>query len=80
MRISNKEIGIMTETFLVNHPPTAVHYKQLRCPKCGQRMIDGNSNDNYQIWDLKDPKYHDLLPELRGKCQRCKSEIGFKKL
>ena len=77
MRTNCIEYGIVTESIQINRPIPVACYRHLECPNCGQRLIDVNIEDTYQVWDMEDQEFHDRWPKQIGKCPRCKAQIGI---
>jgi DNA-directed RNA polymerase subunit RPC12/RpoP len=51
--------------------------KQLKCPKCGSRIIDSSKTITTEIREL--PPEKDWKPDYFLKCWKCGSENGIKK-
>ncbi|MEI6132408.1 MAG: hypothetical protein WCQ41_06270 [Bacillota bacterium] len=52
--------------------------KKLKCPICGFRVIDSESEVKTELRVIKDSE--EWKPDYLGKCRSCKQEIGLKKL
>jgi len=50
---------------------------QLKCPKCGRRVIDTENGVKTEIRVIQDQI--DWVPDFYTKCWKCKTELGIKK-
>lgn len=51
---------------------------QIRCPNCGQRIIDSNAEIGTRVGPEEEGP--DWIPDYIQKCPRCKKQIGIQKI